>query len=206
VFSVTAKSGLLVLIVLVMLERPGGEIRRRTDAKNREYYEVFADALNGNHAGPAPMHIVNGQPQWPKSIQITVEDTWRIARDPERPVGAGGKAGSGCPSCPSPNQPWGALIARWVKLDMTKLPTALNSLPTEPVSEWFVVSGAASFQVPTAAVAPRPYRPLWLGLYPGLPATPELYYTPLLALQYRCNDSEMSDNDGWLHVYQVWTW
>jgi hypothetical protein len=68
------------------------------------------------------------------------------------------------------------------------------------------VGTSTSVEVPVQRAAPRPYTPAWLSLYQGLDAGPELRYTPLIGLQYQCNDTDFSDNDGWLHVYQEWIW
>lgn len=198
--------GIFILSPVAPAERPGGEIRSRIDGKGLEYFEVFADATHGNHASPAPMHLVGDRPQLPKSLHIRAESTWKVGKS-GRPADASGSSGGNCPHCPEPSLPPGALIARWVTLDVTMPPNPLaTSLPTEPLSAWFLIGTSISVDVPVQKAAPRPFTPTWLNLYRGLNASPELHYTPLIGLQYQCNAAEFSNNDGWLHVYQEWIW
>ena len=197
----------LILAGSVSAQRPGGEIRKRTDAGGNEYFEVFADARRGEHGSPAPMRTVAGHSEWPKLVLIRAESTWTTNKTAKDWFDGNGKQASVCPACPAPSAPLGALIARWVKLDATKPPDIFGtSLPTEPLSLWFLVGIAASVEVPVQKAGPTPFTPRFLSLYSGLDSGPEMHYTPLIALQYQCNSNDFSNSDGWLHVYQEWRW
>jgi hypothetical protein len=200
----------VLLPLLIWAQRPGGEIRRRIDNQGREYFEVFADHINGNHAYPAPMR--GGH--WPKRVAITAESTWTIAAGVI--VDAGG-ASSGCAAatgaggrCPAPNLPWGALLARWVSLDISREAALLQTeLPSNPIAGWFLAAKQKVADVPIpSAISPRPYSPSVLALFSELGKLEEFHYTPLVGLQFVCNDASTAfrDNDGWLHVYQQWDW
>jgi hypothetical protein len=201
-------AGLLPL--LVCAQRPGGEIRRRTDNQGREYFEVFADHVNGNHGYPAPMR----SGRRPKRVLIAAESTWSIAAGVVVDAGGGSSSCAGATGaadrCPAPNLPWGALLARWVTLDITR-DAALweTELSTKPVSAWFLAGKQKVVDVPIpSTVSPRPHKPVLLALFSELGKLEEFHYTPLVALQFECNDasSAFRDNDGWLHVYQQWQW
>ena len=66
----------LTLAGRILAQRPGGEIRKRTDAGGHEYFEVFADARRGEHGSPAPMRTVSGHPEWPTAVVVRAESTW----------------------------------------------------------------------------------------------------------------------------------
>jgi len=195
---------LLLAAVLSDGQRPGGEIRQRTDERKAIYYEVFADARNGEHGGPVPMRNTGQGPTWPRSVSIRGESTWAIRKTPHEFIDANGTKES-CSDCPVPTAPAGVLLARWVTLDMTNRLALLRPSPV-PVTFWTAVGKAATLAVPIPPVSPKPYTPSGTPAIAGLTIGPELHYTPLLGLQYRINDGDISDNDGWLHVYQDWIW
>jgi hypothetical protein len=202
----------LLLAAALLAQRRGGEIRERRDNQGREYFEVFADHSDGNHGFPVPM---DGNGHWAKAVDIRAESAWTIFAGVSGQVTADGKgpgscapaAGDVCAAAPFPR---GGLIARWVILDTTKPPNPfLQTVPTEPLTDWFFVGKQASIPTPIPdRVHPRPFSPPWLALYAGLSPDARFRYTPLVALQYLCNEyrNGYGDNDGWLHVYQQWTW
>jgi hypothetical protein len=193
-----------VAVLAGSAQRPGGEVRKRTDEKGAEYYEVFADARNGEHGGPAPMRLTSGGPKWPRSLTIRAESTWNLRKSLAESVDANG-GNESCPNCPLPSARAGALIARWAKLDVTSILGLLTRRSTEPVTDWTFIGRSITIALPIPSlVAPKPLASP--PTIPGIPVGPELAYTPLVALQYRINDSDVSDNDGWLHVYQEWVW
>jgi len=208
--------GLALLLLgtsqLAIAQRRGGEIRRRTDDRGAEYFEVFADHTRGNHAYPAPMRADASSRKWPSKVTIRAESTWMIA--PGTAVDANGRSAETCgshgASCPGPNLPWGALLGRWVSVDAMDPFDLLSGSPrTKALTGWLKIGKQAMLDVPIPSrVSPSPYNPAGLAALSGLSGRAEFHYTPLVALQFVCNDasSEYYDNDGWLHVYQGWTW
>jgi hypothetical protein len=183
-------------------QRPGGEIRRRTDAQGKEYFEVFAEHPRGNHAYPAPARFEGQTVHLPRRVTIRAESTWIIAPGPDGTISADGKSPGTCAgrglSCPAPDLPWGVLLARWVKLESA-------FAGSTPVTGWMRVGRQAMLELPLgislhAVNANAPF--------PEFNARAEFHYSPLIGLQFVCNDGEgrYADNDGWLHVYQDWTW
>jgi hypothetical protein len=188
-------------------QRLGGEVRKRQDDRNQPYFEVFADHTHGNHGEPVPMRA--GPPaSWPTRVEIKAESFWMVDKSQAGRVDASG-AGTGR-RLVAPQFPRGALIARWVSLDVENPPNlSYETLPTKPLSAWLLIGKKATVDLPIPAkVSPRPFRAIWQSMIPGLGAAEEFRYTPLVLLQYLCNDEVdgFADNDGWLHVYQTWTW
>lgn len=195
----------LALLPTLNGQRPGGEIRKRQADRSRPYFEVFADHIQGNHGEPAPMRS-GPPPSWPARVEIHAESFWMVDKSPAGRVDAGG-AGTGR-RLVAPAFPRGALIARWVSLDVETAPNlASGTLPTKPLSAWLLIGRKATLDLPIPGkIAPRPFRALWQSMIPGIGAAEEFRYTPLVLLQYLCNDEidGFADNDGWLHVYQTW--
>ncbi len=188
-------------------QRPGGEIRKRQDDRNQPYFEVFADHTHGNHGEPAPMRP-GPPPSWPARVEIHADSFWMVDKSPAGRVDAGG-SGAGR-RLVAPQFPRGALIARWVSLDVENPPNlSFETQPIKPLSAWLLIGKKATLELPIPAkVAPRPYRAMWQSMIPGLDPAEGFRYTPLVLLQYLCNDEidGFGDNDGWLHVYQTWIW
>jgi hypothetical protein len=208
---------------VVTAQRPGGQILLRTDEAGRTYYEVRSEHPHGNHGGPVPMRLENGQPNWPRSVTVSARSFWRTK--PEGTAGADVKP-SGSPlskdsrahELPAPALARWALIARWVTLDepdLSSLPvllmSALTDVPTASLGPWVLVGDQNTIDVPIPAAlkptrrAPGTLLKLFLG---PLASRSEFHYVPLLGLQYKCNEypSEHDDNSGWLHVYEQWNW
>jgi hypothetical protein len=198
----------LSISVGLKAQRPGGEVRKRTDDQKRVYFEVFADHINGNHGEPAPMRT-GGPATWPRRVEIRGESFWMIDKSPGGRVDAGGGAGT-ARRLVAPEFPRGALIARWVSLDAETPPRVIpDTLPTKPLSGWLLIGNKATLDLPIPTkVVPRPFRASWQSMIPGIGGAEEFRYTPLVLLQYLCNDDVdgFGDNDGWLHVYQTWIW
>jgi hypothetical protein len=189
-------------------QRLGGEIRKRKDDQNRFYFEVFADHINGNHGEPAPMRT-GSTAAWPLRVEIRGESYWMIDKSAAGRVDADGVTGT-ARTLVAPEFPRGALIVRWVSVDAEAPPHLISdALPTKPLSGWILVGKKTTLDLPIPSkIAPRPFRALWQGMIPGIGQVEEFRYTPLVLLQYLCNDEVESfgDNDGWLHVYQTWIW
>jgi len=213
-FSFHRRRCLFLPLLAVFLSRPGwaqrqgGEVRRRKDDQGRTYFEVFADHLSGNLAEPAPMRMEQGGARWPRRVSVRAESFWMIATGENGKVDANGIPATGKPLV-APGLPQGALIARWTTLDLTQHPVLLSGVKTTPISDWLMCGRNREIEVPIPAkVHPSPYIPNWLGALARLDPQQEFQYTPLVALQYQCNDElgGFGNNDGWLHVYQTWIW
>jgi len=207
----------MVLASAAWAQRPGGEIRKRQDDHRRDYYEIFAEHPLGNHTDPAPMSMGSGVPKWPKSISIRAESSWFVSSDHSASgiIYADGTGPGTSKLDAHANDkrvartlPKWALIARWVSFDTTKPPDfGSGTTPTKPISDWFLVGKGGVFDLPIPSkILPRVYRASWLGSL-DLQRS-DLNYTPLVGLQFVCNDDVdgFVDNGGWLHVYQEWTW
>ena len=155
------------------------------------YFEVRAANKDGNLGGAMPMIGDQTKASFPKKIHIRADSWWQVRNPPGDPKVAVYADGTGPGATPppafrtvAPQFPAWSLIACWF------------SESEGAKSKWFYVGKDLTIYIP-------------LNILTELTATGPGSYTPLIYLQYLCNDEvdlSRSDNHGWLHVYQDWIW